>query len=167
MKNLFLFIAFLFFTALSFAQSQVWVNGYYRSNGTYVQGHYRTAPDHTVNNNWTRRGNTNPHTQQPGYLPRSSSSTSTTTNYQPSTKRTYTNTYTRPASTYVPAPVYLEPNYSTSSYSTSTFIMPACYSSTNSTPSYNMPSYSSKTIYTGPRGGTYHINSNGNKTYVR
>jgi hypothetical protein len=150
MKNLFLFIAFLFFTTLSFAQSQVWVDGYYRSNGTYVQGHYRTAPDHTVNNNWTTQGNTNPHTGKAGTLPRSTS---------------YPNTYYKPVSSPYTTPTYSTParsSYSIPSYSTSTYVMPVSYPST-----YTTPSYSSQTIYTGPRGGTYYINSNGNKTYVR
>ncbi len=48
---------------------------------------------------------------------------------------------------------------------------------TSKTPSYAYPSYynnysssyssGSKTIYVGPRGGKYYINSNGNKTYIR
>ena len=155
MKNLFLFIAFLFFTTLSFAQSQVWVDGYYRSNGTYVQGHYRTEKNHTVNDNWTTRGNVNPHTGKAGTLPRSTS---------------YPNTYYKPVSSPYTTPTYSTParsSYSTPSYSTSTYVTPASYPSTYSTPSYSTPSYSSQTIYTGPRGGTYYINSNGNKTYVR
>tara|TARA_R110002111_G_scaffold262735_1_gene340534 strand:- start:1221 stop:1901 length:681 start_codon:yes stop_codon:yes gene_type:complete len=43
------------------------------------------------------------------------------------------------------------------------------YSSpTYSSPSYSVPSTSSsRTIQTGPRGGKYYINSNGNKTYVK
>jgi hypothetical protein len=40
----------------------VWVNGYYRSDGTYVQSHYRSNPDNTITNNWSYPGNTNPHT---------------------------------------------------------------------------------------------------------
>lgn len=36
----------------------------------------------------------------------------------------------------------------------------------NSTPS-NYDTYSTKTIYTGPQGGQYYINSNGNKTYIK
>jgi hypothetical protein len=43
MKKAFLFIVFLFAAANSFAQSTVYVQGYTRSNGTYVQGHYRTC----------------------------------------------------------------------------------------------------------------------------
>ena len=131
MKKLFFLLVFFFATALSFAQSQVWVDGYTRSNGTYVQGHYRTAPDYTVNNNWTTVGNVNPHTGKAGTLPRSTSYTSTT---------------------------YTTPTYSTTSYSTPTYY---------TTPTYTTPTYSSSsTLYTGPRGGTYYINSNGNKTYV-
>lgn len=37
---------------------------------------------------------------------------------------------------------------------------------TNSTNTYSYPS-SNRTIHTGPRGGRYYINSNGNKTYVK
>ena len=113
MKNLFFLIVFFFTTALTFAQSQVWVNGYTRSNGTYVQGYYRTAPNSTIITDWSTARNVNP---------------STTSTYY--TVPTYT-TYTTP--TYTPTP---------------------SYTSTN-------------TLYTGPNGGTYYINSNGNKTYVR
>ena len=125
MKKLFFLIAFLFVTTFSFAQQQVYVNGYTRSNGTYVQGHYRTAPDNTRNNNWTTVGNVNPHTGTSGTLPRDG----------------YTTTQT-----------------SYSSYSAPT----TTYSSSYSTPSYS----TTQTTYTGSRGGTYYINSNGNKTYV-
>jgi hypothetical protein len=126
MKKLFFFIAFLFAAANSFAQTSTYVSGYTNSNGTYVQGHYRTAPDYTINNNWTTVGNVNPHTGRAGTIPRSSSY----------------------SSTYYTAPVYT-PSY----YSTST--------------TYTIPTYTStNTLYTGPRGGTYYINSNGNKTYI-
>jgi len=39
-----------------------YVNGYTRSNGTYVQGYYRSSPDNTVTNNYSYEGNVNPHT---------------------------------------------------------------------------------------------------------
>lgn len=42
------------------AQSQVYVNGYYKSNGTYVAPHYRTAPDSNPYNNYSFPGNYNP-----------------------------------------------------------------------------------------------------------
>ncbi len=49
---------------------------------------------------------------------------------------------------------------------TSNYSVPAYKSNSYySTPSYK--SGSSRTIYTGPRGGSYYINSNGNKTYIK
>jgi hypothetical protein len=43
-----------------------YVNGYTRSNGTYVQGHYRSSPDNSYNNNYSTQGNNNPYTGQSG-----------------------------------------------------------------------------------------------------
>lgn len=40
----------------------VYVNGYYRSNGTYVNPHYRSAPNNTTLDNYSTRGNYNPYT---------------------------------------------------------------------------------------------------------
>lgn len=40
----------------------VYVNGYYRSNGTYVNGYERTAPDSSPYNNYGYPGNYNPNT---------------------------------------------------------------------------------------------------------
>lgn len=48
--------------------NHVWVNGYYRSNGTYVEGYYRTAPNHTNVDNFSTRGNINPYTSEPGWI---------------------------------------------------------------------------------------------------
>ncbi len=42
------------------------VNGYMKSNGTYVQGYERSAPNGTVQDNYSYRGNTNPYTGQQG-----------------------------------------------------------------------------------------------------
>jgi hypothetical protein len=64
MKKLFFFLVFLFATANSF--SQVYVQGYTRSNGTNVQGYYRTAPNSTKNDNYSTIGNTNPYTGTAG-----------------------------------------------------------------------------------------------------
>ena len=66
MKKAFFFITFLFATANTFAQSTVHVEGYTRSNGVYVQEHFRTAPDATISNNWSTIGNINPYTGKPG-----------------------------------------------------------------------------------------------------
>ena len=35
-----------------------------RSNGSYVEGHYRSDPNDTKLDNWTTKGNTNPYTGQ-------------------------------------------------------------------------------------------------------
>lgn len=40
--------------------------GYVRSDGTYVQPHYQTAPDRNPFNNYSSQGNTNPYTGQSG-----------------------------------------------------------------------------------------------------
>lgn len=50
----------------SIATADDWVNGYMRSDGTYVNGYYRTSPDSTTLNNYSTQGNVNPYTVQPG-----------------------------------------------------------------------------------------------------
>ena len=40
----------------------VWVKGYTKANGTHVQGHYRTAPNNTINDNFSTYPNVNPYT---------------------------------------------------------------------------------------------------------
>lgn len=143
MKKLLFIIAILFTTALSFAQ--VSVRGYYRSNGTYVQPHQRTAPNYTRNDNYSTVGNVNPYTGKSGTQPRDGYTSTRTSS-----------TYSTPTS------------YSSSSYSTPTYrstYTPSTYTAPTTT--YSTPSYSStQTIYTGSRGGQYYINSNGNKSYV-
>jgi len=47
--------------------ADVYVRGYYRSDGTYVRPHYRSPPDGNVWNNWSTKGNINPYTGKPGY----------------------------------------------------------------------------------------------------
>ncbi|HSD07652.1 hypothetical protein [Flavobacterium sp.] len=99
MKNLLFLIAFLFTTALSFAQ--VSVSGYYRSNGTYVQPHQRTAPNYTRNDNYSTVGNVNPYKGQAGTHPRDGYSSRRTTSSNYSTP-TYSNTSTYSSPTYAP-----------------------------------------------------------------
>jgi len=61
-----LFIVFsLAFSFVAIAKD-VKVKGYYKKNGTYVKPHYRSAPDSSINNNWTTRGNVNPYTGADG-----------------------------------------------------------------------------------------------------
>ena len=108
MKKTFLFIAILFVAANSFAQTSTYVSGYTKSNGTYVQGYYRTTPNSTRVDNYSTIGNRNPYTGSIG---------------------------TKPVHDYRPV---------------------TTYSNSQSSP-----------VYTGSRGGTYYINSNGNKTYIK
>lgn len=42
--------------------ADTWVSGHYRSNGTYVEGYYRSSPDGDPYNNYSFPGNTNPYT---------------------------------------------------------------------------------------------------------
>lgn len=60
--------------SISFAYAKdVYVRGYTRSNGTYVQPHYRTSPNSTRNDNYSTKGNVNPYTGKKGTVPRSPS----------------------------------------------------------------------------------------------
>lgn len=47
-----------------------YVSGHVTKNGTYVSGHYQTNPNATRNDNYSTRGNINPHTGEPGTKPR-------------------------------------------------------------------------------------------------
>ena len=49
------------------AFADVYVNGYTRSDGSYVGGHYRSSPNSSVYDNWSTYGNVNPYTGQKGY----------------------------------------------------------------------------------------------------
>lgn len=51
---------------VSFLFSDVSVKGYYKSNGTYVEPHYRSSPNDTKSDNWTTKGNVNPYTDEEG-----------------------------------------------------------------------------------------------------
>jgi hypothetical protein len=47
-----------------------YVRSYTRKNGTAVSGHYQTNPNQTRNDNYSTRGNINPHTGKLGTKPR-------------------------------------------------------------------------------------------------
>jgi hypothetical protein len=64
MKKLVLVLVLLFFASPAFAD---YVNGYYKKNGTYVNGYHRTHADSTRLNNYSTKGNYNPYTGQKGY----------------------------------------------------------------------------------------------------
>jgi len=102
------------FTEIGFARD-VKVRGYYRKDGTYVQPHYRSAPNSNVRDNWSYKGNINLYTGKEG------------TNY-------YRN---NPTSEYYNKPSYKAPSYDWSpSYKQS----PEPYKPYK-TPSYETPSY--------------------------
>ncbi len=46
---------------------EIYIRGHYRSNGTYVDGYYKTSPNHTTKDNWSHSGNTNPYSGKKGY----------------------------------------------------------------------------------------------------
>ena len=50
----------------SFAQGSHMVRGHVRKDGTYVAPHMRTNPNSTRLDNWSTRGNVNPHTGEEG-----------------------------------------------------------------------------------------------------
>lgn len=52
-------------TGPAIAQS-VYVQPHVNSDGTFVEGHYRSAPNNTTTDNWSTRGNVNPYTGQQG-----------------------------------------------------------------------------------------------------
>lgn len=93
MKKIIFAAALLIASFNSYAQKTTYVDGYIRSNGTYVQGYMKTSPNNTRNDNYSTIGNTNPYTGSNGTKPRDNyypSTYSTTTNYN---SRTYTPRY--------------------------------------------------------------------------
>lgn len=66
---IYLLLLLLVATEAAAAQRTVRVRGYYRSDGTYVAPHYRTAPNSTRSDNWSTKGNVNPYTGEPGTRP--------------------------------------------------------------------------------------------------
>lgn len=46
--------------------NSTYVNGYTKSNGTYVQGHYRSSQNSTNHDNYSTSGNYNPYTGSSG-----------------------------------------------------------------------------------------------------
>lgn len=66
MKKLLLILILVLFATPALAD--VWVNGYTKSNGTYVQGHYRSSPNNSRFDNYSTKGNVNPYTGKKGYV---------------------------------------------------------------------------------------------------
>ena len=65
-KRVLLFLISLFmFTSLA-AYADVFVEGYHRADGAYVEPHHRSDPDGNFDNNWSTKGNQNHYTGEPG-----------------------------------------------------------------------------------------------------
>lgn len=64
MKKVLLLVGLLLLGNICLAD---YVNGYRRSNGTYVAPHYRSSADSSRYNNYSTRGNYNPYTGAKGY----------------------------------------------------------------------------------------------------
>jgi hypothetical protein len=59
-------LSLLVFSFALLNAGSVYVNGYVKSDGTYVAPHYRSSPDSSTYNNWTTKGNVNPYTGAEG-----------------------------------------------------------------------------------------------------
>ena len=67
MKKLFVTIIACIATMGPLAQSHTYQRGYFRKNGTYVTGHYKTTSDRTNHNNFSTTSNRNPYTGSTGH----------------------------------------------------------------------------------------------------
>jgi len=146
MKQIFLSIMILFAAAISNAQQYTYVNGYTRSNGTYVEGYYRTVANSTRNDNWSTIGNVNPFTGISGTKPGDSYYSSS---YSYSIPSYSTSSYSLPTYNYSSYTNYSTPIYSTfSSYSTPSFYSSSLLSSGSIYSSkINISSYSTYSYY--------------------
>jgi hypothetical protein len=61
-----LFLAALALIFATAALADTHVKGYYKKNGTYVEPHYRSSPNSTINDNYSTKGNVNPYTGKEG-----------------------------------------------------------------------------------------------------
>jgi len=67
MKKIFLAAMTCAFIAPAIAMADTYVRGYTKSNGTYVQGHYRSSPNSHRYDNYSSQGNSNPYTGKQGH----------------------------------------------------------------------------------------------------
>jgi hypothetical protein len=61
-----LIAALLIATFAATAWAQTYVRPHVNKDGTYIEGHYRSAPNHTDSDNYSTKGNVNPFTGQDG-----------------------------------------------------------------------------------------------------
>lgn len=69
MKTMILLVVFAV-ASIATVFGQTYVNGYFKSNGTYVQPHIRSSANSTNLDNWSTRGNFNPYTGTAGSVAR-------------------------------------------------------------------------------------------------
>lgn len=60
-------IAIMMLLITATASADVYVQGYTRSDGTYVSPYYRSSPNSSQYDNYSSRGNYNPYTGERGY----------------------------------------------------------------------------------------------------
>jgi hypothetical protein len=72
--------ALLFVTASPAGFADQYVRPHVRSDGTYVDGYYRSSPNSSSYDNYSSRGNTNPYTGERGYRQNEYSAPSTYNN---------------------------------------------------------------------------------------
>ncbi len=61
-----MFLGFAIFVSTSATHADEYVNGYTRSNGTYVEPYYKSSPNNSAYDNYSTKGNVNPYTGQEG-----------------------------------------------------------------------------------------------------
>jgi len=64
----------LLFIFASYAKADTYVNGYFKKDGTFVEGHYKTTPHETNWGAYSTDGNSNPYTGSDGQRARDYSS---------------------------------------------------------------------------------------------
>lgn len=60
------FLALMLVASAASVLADTYVSPYVRSDGTYVQGHYRSDPNGSRSDNYSARGNINPYTGERG-----------------------------------------------------------------------------------------------------
>ena len=151
MKKIFLSLMILFVGLALNAQQYTYVSGYTKSNGTYVEGHYRTLPNSTRDDNWSRIGNVNPFTGVAGTKPGDSyySNISNYPSYSSEIRISNLNTIT-----------YSIPSISSQiANSYSSFLTPQSYSTYSTPISYPTNIFGNSSIFSSP------INLSGSSKY--
>lgn len=64
--RVFLLVALMTTALAAPVTADEWVNPYFRSDGTSVQGYWRSEPDGNIFNNYSTKGNVNPYTGEAG-----------------------------------------------------------------------------------------------------